>query len=195
MSAVPRSRPARLALWSAGGLLAVGAIGGSYVAGLRLWNGTPYPPADPDRIAVRLKAQAQRVYDEAALPRTPEAPSRVGTSACDYRGLRSIAHIDQGRRDVRRFELSWRVTDVPEATARSAEERTRRRLERQGWKLTLQDVSDHGFWFEQPVSGDTIDVDWYRSTGTYAVTAYAPCGKVPDGFDEYAWAGAGWSPE
>ncbi|MYV64042.1 hypothetical protein GTW37_37890, partial [Streptomyces sp. SID4931] len=37
-----------------------------------LWYGTPYPQSDPDRIAVRLKDQAQRAYDEAALPGRPE---------------------------------------------------------------------------------------------------------------------------
>lgn len=165
------------------------------MAGLRLWNGAPYPVADPGQVAARLKAQVQQVYDEAALPGTPEAPTRVGTSACDYRGLKSIAHIDQGRRDVRRFELSWRMTEVPEATARSAQQRTRHRLEQNGWKLISENVSDRGFRFEQPETGDKVDVDWYQPTGTYAVTAYAPCGKVPDGFADYAWAGAGWAPE
>ncbi|MEV4505437.1 hypothetical protein [Streptomyces klenkii] len=119
----------------------------------------------------------------------------MSTSACDYRGLKAIARIDQGRRDARSFNLSWRVTDIPEATARSARERTRHRLEQNGWRLTRENVSDRGFRFEHPRTGDKIDVDWYQPTGTYAVTTYAPCGKVPAGFDEYAWQGARWAPE
>ncbi|MET9435784.1 hypothetical protein [Streptomyces sp. NPDC006551] len=191
MSSVPRSRPARAILWFACGLLAVGAG----VAGHRVWNGTPYPASDPDRVAARLKVEAQRVYDEAALPGIPAAPSRVETGTCSYRGLRSIAHIDRGRRDVRSFELSWRVTNVPEATARSAQDRTRLRLARHGWKLTSENISDRGFRFEHPETGDKVDVDWYRPTGTFAVSAYAPCGKLPDGFSEYDWPKADWAPE
>lgn len=40
---------------------------------------------------------------------------------------------------------------------------------------------------EHPGTGYTVDVDWYRSTGTFAVSTYAPCGRLPDGFDAYDW--------
>ncbi|MFJ9887430.1 hypothetical protein ACIQRW_16395 [Streptomyces sp. NPDC091287] len=39
-----------------------------------------------------------------------------------------------------------------------------------------------------------MDAHWYRETGTYAVSAYAGCGKLPTGFDEYAWPEAYWAP-
>ncbi|MFF4531568.1 hypothetical protein ACFY1P_20145 [Streptomyces sp. NPDC001407] len=194
MRSVLKVRRARVALWCAGGLLVIGVSVGMGAAVRWLWNGPPYPAADPDRVAARLKAEAGRVHDEAALPGALEAPARVETGACDYRGLRSIAHIDQGRSDVRDFRLSWQVTDVPEGAARSAQERTRRRLVRDGWRLISENVSDRGFRFERPGSGERVDVDWYRPTGTYAVTAYAPCGRVPDGFDEYQWPAARWAP-
>ncbi|MCC8477208.1 hypothetical protein LMJ41_04760 [Streptomyces globisporus] len=84
-----------------------------------LWYGTPYPQSDPDRIAVRLKDQAQRAYDEAALPGRPE--------------------VELGR-------------------------------------------VEH------------VDARWYRETGTYTVSAYAGCGKLPDGFYAYTWPERDWAP-
>ncbi|MEV4742520.1 hypothetical protein [Streptomyces sp. NPDC049555] len=189
MSSISRNRRARVAVWCIGGLLVIGAGVGVRLVGLWLWYGEPYPVADPDRVAARLEKEAGQVYDEAALPGPPKASLRAGTSACDYRGLRSIAHIDQGLGDVRSFRLSWQMTDVSETAARSARERTRLRLARDGWKLS-KNISDEFFRFEQPGTGDKVDVDWYRPTGTYTVTAYAPCGKVPDVFDENHWPAA-----
>lgn len=50
-----------------------------------------------------------------------------------------------------------------------------------------------GFRFEHPDTDDMVDVDWYEPTGTLAVSVYAPCGKFPAGFDEYAWPDSEWS--
>ncbi|MEU1862605.1 hypothetical protein [Streptomyces gardneri] len=186
----PRSRRARPFLWLGGGLLVAGVC----FAGHWVWNGPPYPKADPDRVAAQLKAEARRVYDEAALPGAPDAPSRVEPGTCYYRGLRSLAHIDQGRSDVRSFGLSWQIVGVPEDTARAAQDRTRLRLEREGWKLVSQNVSDRGFRFERPGSGDLVDVDWYEPTSTFVVHVYAPCGELPDGFDAYDWPQTDWTP-
>ncbi|MFJ7947763.1 hypothetical protein ACIQ6K_29545 [Streptomyces sp. NPDC096354] len=148
----------------------------------------------PDQVAVRLKGEAQRVYEEVALAGQPGVSSSgVETGTCYYRGLRSIAHIDEGRSDVRSFLLEWQVTDVPRSTARAGQERVRRRLVREGWRLTGENVSDMGFRFERPDTDDTVAVDWYERTGTLAVRVDAPCGKLPAGFDEYAWPGSEWS--
>ncbi|MFF9146874.1 hypothetical protein ACF1BN_18625 [Streptomyces sp. NPDC014861] len=40
-----------------------------------------------------------------------------------------------------------------------------------------------------------MGVDRYEPTGTYAVNAHEPRGRVPDGFDAYARPSAGWHPE
>lgn len=166
-----------------GALLAVGVS----VVGYRAWEGEPYPAVVPDQVAERLKGEAQRVYEEAALPGRPGVSSSgVETGTCYYRGLRSIAHIDEGRGDVRSFVLEWQVTDVPRSDARAGRERVRRRLEHVGWRLTGENVSDMGFRFERPGADETVAVDWYEHTGTLAVRVHAPCGKLPAGFDEYA---------
>ncbi|MGW4050668.1 hypothetical protein ACWENA_07530 [Streptomyces sp. NPDC004779] len=183
------SRPVRRAL------LATTAAGLAVLA-VALWFGSPYPAADPEAAAARLKAAAQRAYDEAGLPPgTEPAEGRVETGSCYYRGLRSLAHIDESRSDVHSFALRWAVRAVPAAAARAGQDRTRARLAAAGWKLTSENISDRGFRFEEPGTGRTVGVDWYASTGTYEVTAYEPCGRVPDGFDAYAWPSAAWEPE
>ncbi|MGC5536099.1 hypothetical protein [Streptomyces sp. SR-10] len=187
----PRFPGSRAARTLCGALVAAAA--GAALAWL--WDGTPYPEADPDRVTVRLKAQAQRAYDEAALPGRPEVgPVRVETGPCYYRGLRSVAHIDQSRPDVGDFRLEWRVTAVPENVARSGLHRMRARLVREGWTLVDTGVDMPGFRFRDPDNEGHVTARWYRETGTYAVSTYAGCGKLPDGFDEYAWPEARWSP-
>ncbi|MFJ6611223.1 hypothetical protein ACIQPT_13160 [Streptomyces sp. NPDC091289] len=194
---LPRSRAARALV----ALCAAVAVAATVAALAWLWNGPPYPKADPDRIAVRLKVQAQRAYDEAALPGRPEVGrGRVETGTCYYRGLRSLAHIDRGRPDVRSFGLAWQVTAVPEDVARSGLLRMRARLEREGWTLVDTGVDRPGFRFRNPAGEDDVqqvehvDARWYRETGTYTVSAYAGCGKLPDGFDAYAWPERDWVP-
>lgn len=172
------------------------------VAGNFVWNGAPYPSADPDAVAQRLKDRSDELYDGFALPEKYAADSgRVDTGACYYRGLRSIAHIDEARSDVRSFGLDWSVPDVPEATARDAQRRVRHRLVQQGWKLTHEDdraeatFRQLGFRFENPEGGDQVDVQWNDSTTTLFISVYAPCGQVPDGFVEYGWPEADWQPK
>ncbi|MFG3406472.1 hypothetical protein [Streptomyces sp. NPDC048142] len=129
------------------------------------------------------------------MPGRPEVgPVRVETGTCYYRGLRSLAHIDQGRPDVRSFGLDWRVTALPEDVARSGLHRMRARLEHEGWTFVDTRVDRPGFRFRNPDNGDLVYAHWYRETGTYAVSTYADCGKLPTGFDAYAWPKADWTP-
>ncbi|MFD4372608.1 hypothetical protein [Streptomyces sp. NPDC058486] len=183
------SRPVRRAL------LATAAAGLAVLAAA-VWFGSPYPAADPEAAAARLKDEARWAYDEARLPPgTVPVEGRVETGSCYYRGLRSLAHIDEARSDVRSFALRWEVRGVSGAAARAGQDRTRARLAAAGWRLISENVSDRGFRFEDPASGRTVSVDWYEPTGTYAMTGYVPCGRLPDGFDEYAWPSAAWHPE
>lgn len=163
--------------------------------GHRVWNGDPYPSADPDAVAVQLKRDAQLVYDDLALPGRPEVKSQFRTGTCYYRGLRSLAHIDRGRLDVSSFQLDWDVTGVSRETARAGQDRVRLRLIREGFELTREDTGDApmGFRFTHPDSGHMVDVRWFERTRMLTVTAYAPCGKVPAGFDEYEWPQRAWT--
>ncbi|MGW6577144.1 hypothetical protein ACWGAN_33905 [Streptomyces sp. NPDC054945] len=175
----PRPRPLYAALVVGAVALLLATCWGAY----RLWNGAPYPEVDPAIVATRLGAEAARVQDDLALPAGADSPpDRLETGACYYRGLRSLAHIDQARMDVSSFALTWQTTDVPEETARAGQARVRARLSQQGWKIHEETVSERGFRYEDPSTGDQVDVGWYRHTGTLAVSIYAPCGKVPDGY-------------
>ncbi|MET9689806.1 hypothetical protein ABZY81_15200 [Streptomyces sp. NPDC006514] len=175
----PRSRPVLVAL-ALGGVMCCLLVGwGAY----RLWNGAPYPEADPHVVATRLGAEAERVESDLALPAGPRSPSdRMETGACYYRGLRAFAHIDSARRDVHTFSVERETTGLPEDTARTAQERVRSRLSQQGWKLISQNVSSMGFRYENQDTGDQVHVDWYEYTGTLAFRIYAPCAKIPDGY-------------
>ncbi|MFI6948027.1 hypothetical protein [Streptomyces sp. NPDC050422] len=188
----------RSALYAVTGVVLVAAA----VAGNAVWNGTPYPSADPDAVAQRLKARSDWVYDGFALPGKYAAESgSVDTGACYYNGLRGIAHIDEPRSDVRSFGLDWNVPDVPQATALEAQRRVRQRLVQQGWKLTHEGdragatFRELGFRFENPEGGDQVDVRWNDSTTTLFISVYASCGQVPDAFEEYGWSEAVWHPK
>ncbi|MFE7753063.1 hypothetical protein [Streptomyces sp. NPDC057428] len=192
----------RPVLYAVTGLVIVALSVAAVVAGNFVWNGAPYPSAAPDAVAKRLKDRSDGVYDGFALPEKHAAGSgRVDTGACYYRGLRSIAHIDEARSDVRSFGLDWSVPDVPEATARAAQRRVRHRLVQQGWRLTHEGdragatFRQLGFRFENPEGGDHVDVQWNDSTTTLFISVYAPCGQVPDGFVEYGWPEADWQPK
>ncbi|GFH38214.1 hypothetical protein [Streptomyces pacificus] len=181
-------------------LLAVAAVAGNF-AWNAAGNGAPYPSADPDAVAQRLTARSDEVYDGFALQEKHAAgPGRVVTGACYSRGLRGIAHIDEARSDVRSFGLDWSVPDVPEATAREAQQRVRGQLVRQGWRLThegdraVTGYRQLGFRFEDPADGYQVDVRWNESTTTLFVSVYAPCAQVPTGFVEHGWPEADWRP-
>ncbi|WP_158781022.1 hypothetical protein [Streptomyces sp. NRRL S-237] len=175
----PRLRPVYAAVVLGVAALLLATCWGAY----RLWNGAPFPEVDPAIVATRLGAEAERVQDDLALPAGAESPpDRMETGACYYRGLRSVAHIDEARADVRTFILDWRTTGVPKDTARTGQERVRARLSQQGWKLISENISDRGFRYEDRKTGDQVDVNWYASTGTLAVSIHAPCGKIPDGY-------------
>lgn len=92
-----------------------------------------------------------------------------------------------------RRSVRGRVRRQRRRRRRAGQERVRRRLEREGWRLTGENVSDMGFRFEYPDTDDIVDVDWYEPTRTLAVSVYAPCGKLPAGIDEYAWPDSEWS--
>ncbi|MGW2182909.1 hypothetical protein ACWCXX_33535 [Streptomyces sp. NPDC001732] len=202
-SPVRRTRVSkRSVLYAVIGLATVALLAATVVAGNAVWNGAPYPSVDPDAVAQRLKSRSDEVYDGFALPEKYAAnASRFDTGACYYRGLRGIAHIDRGRRDVRSFGLDWSMPGVPEAAARDAQRRVRQQLVRKGWKLTHEgdrvgaNLRELGFRFEDPEGGDQIDVRWNDSTTTLFISVYAPCGQVPDSFVDYDWAEADWHPK
>ncbi|MGV9316854.1 hypothetical protein ACWDR0_32450 [Streptomyces sp. NPDC003691] len=179
-------------LWSVGVLVLV--VAG--VLGVRLWNGEPYPGSDPERVAVELEQRAQELYEDAALPEGTRAESPgVRKGGCQYRGLRGILHLDDGRRpDVWHFWLDWSAPRTDAAAARAGQERIRARLERLGWENVRGIFGDMGFRYRDPASGEQVDASWYRATGTLLVRVASPCGEVPQRFRDGGWPARSWQP-
>ncbi|MEU0272842.1 hypothetical protein [Streptomyces sp. NPDC006307] len=183
-------------------LLAVGVDAGAKKVS-ELWNGKPYPSADPAAVARLLQERSQWAYDGLGLPPATAGAvhsSGMDTGACYYRGLRGFGHIDDARLDVVDFSLRWEVPGTPENTAREAEQRLRQRLEDAGWKRTHDGNRRHeefvelGYRYRQPDAEDHIDVRWNNRTTTLFVSVYAPCGQVRPGSLDTEAAKAGWSP-
>ncbi|MEU7280399.1 hypothetical protein AB0A69_16665 [Streptomyces sp. NPDC045431] len=183
-------------------LLAVGVDAGAKKVS-ELWNGRPYPAADPAAVSQKLQERSQWTYDGFGLPPATAGAVQAGgmsTGACYYRGLRGFGHIDEARMDVVDFGLRWEVPGVPEDTARQAQQRLRKRLEGAGWKLThdgnrtLEELVELGYRYQQPGGEDHIDVRWNNRTTTLVVTVYAPCGQVRPGSLDTEAAKASWAP-
>lgn len=157
-----------------------------------------------------------RTAGETESRRLTARPNGTGNPATghlrDLRSLRLVLssterrrrlkpRIDQARSDVRSLGLDWSVSDIPEVTARDAQQRVRHRPVQQGWNLT-QDrdragaaFRELGFRLEHPDNGDQVDIKWNNSTTTLFVSVYAPCGKVPDDCNEHVWTEAEWHPK
>lgn len=184
-----------------GGTLTVGAAMAVSRGAQAVWEGAPYPKADPDAVARRLKERSQLTYDAFGLPGAHTVqPARMSDGACYYRGLESLGHIDEARRDVRSFGLSWSVEDVPEEQARASQDRLRQQLAERGWELTRDWNRESsgsltlGSTFRHPGTPDQIHVKWNDSTTTLFVDVYAECGRVPAGYDSTAEWTAAWVP-
>lgn len=166
------------------------------------WNGEPYPSADPDAVAERLKTRSNEVYDSFALAKKYAAqPSRVDTGACYHRGLSGYVNLDRARLDVSSFRLYWDVPNVPEPTARDALRQARQQLTSHGWEFShdwadsTSSLLELGFRYEEPGRGDKVDLRWNSSTTTLFVEVYAPCTQVPDEFNAHDWPAADWLPK
>ncbi|MEV8536314.1 hypothetical protein [Streptomyces sp. NPDC051211] len=184
----PPRRPGRGRILAAGcAALVVGAVFLAAPSVSAWWDrvlsGEPYPDADPYAEVARLKSEAQRAYDAAALPESIvlEASGAGTGSSCPYRGLAGLKHIDGVRTDVNGHETRWMAVGVTEADARPALARYRRILEADGWLQVREedrrngDFASVGFRFENPRTGDLSDVDWSSSRGAFVVTGYSDC--------------------
>ncbi|WBO65375.1 hypothetical protein [Streptomyces camelliae] len=166
-------------------LLAVAAVAGC----TRLWDGEPYPVADPVATATRLDGYTQAVYDALDLPDAelePGGSPEADGYGCSYRGLR---HLDEELSDspgsppgVVDVSSGWALKGVSRAEAVSAMQRARAELTRQGWKVAGYENSRS--WLRlslKPVNGeDTVSVEAYPGD-RLQVAAYAECARYPSG--------------
>lgn len=143
----PAPAPARrrkIRAASAAGLALVAVVGfARWFA--PIWDGTPYPVADPAATARELEGHTQSAYAALGLPRAeladwPGAGLAADGHDCHLRGMRhwserGIAYPPQAP-GVVTVSDTWGLRGVPRAEAEPALERVRKALTQQGWKVT-----------------------------------------------------------
>lgn len=154
----------------------------------RVWNGAPYPVADPAATARRLDGHTQAVYDVLGLPdaELDTNPYDVGQTAgenCGYPGLGHVSAQLNGSHvpGVVTVSSSWRLRGVTRAQADSALARSRQALAGKGWQVTeYRNIHDRviGVEAQPPGSGDRVHISAFPGD-RFEVTAHAECARYP----------------
>ncbi|MFF3915196.1 hypothetical protein ACFYZB_17165 [Streptomyces sp. NPDC001852] len=159
--------------------------------GQRVWEGTPFPVADPAVTAQRLDRHTWQAYDALDLPQaTLDTEWGGGREAeaygCEYRGL---SHLGDELSDsppnvpgVVSVSTEWALKGVTEDAGQAALRRARGALRRQGWRVTTYTSLDHSISLSAtpPHSDATVRLDTYPR-GRLAVSASAGCVRCPKG--------------
>ncbi|MFF2143698.1 hypothetical protein [Kitasatospora sp. NPDC058190] len=180
--------------------LAVLAVAGSVVLGgvkvTGVWEGAPFPVADPAAIAERLNGQTLAVYDALEVPNglVLDLSNSLGVEAdiydCHGRGL---SHFLDNLEDTAPYEprtaaisAGFTVTGLTHPQAAEAMERAHGALTAQGWTVESQEAPDHiQLKLKPPSTGpngvsDTVFVDFYDPSGFFTVEAHAECARYLD---------------
>ncbi|MFG2777563.1 hypothetical protein ACGFY7_06820 [Streptomyces prunicolor] len=188
-------RRRRLLVASAAVLALAGAVVGTVGVARwseRLWEGDPYPVADPAATAQRLDGHTQAVYDVLGLPHAqldpdwPGGGSEADGYGCYYRGLKhwseQLSDSPPSPPHVVDVSNEWALKGVSRDQAVSALRRVRKALTRQGWKVTAYENSRA--WLRLaltlPDTDDTVSIQTYPRD-RLQVSAYADCARYPSG--------------
>ncbi|MFD0415583.1 hypothetical protein [Streptomyces sp. NPDC127108] len=157
-----------------------------------VWEGEPYPVADPAATSRHLDERSQAVYDALALPDARLDTKRSGPRAytdaytCDRRGLRTLSDAldpsPPSEPHVVSVTYDWTLRDVPRARAVTALAHARRELTRQGWKVAEHQNDRYGLELSMrpPRDGTSVAITAYPG-GRLEVSAYAGCARYPEG--------------
>lgn len=163
-----------------------------------VWEGDPYPVADPAATSRRLDERTQRVYDALALPDARLDTERSAARAeaegygCYRRGMRhwsdAFAGSPPSEPHVVNVSYDWTLRGVPRARAATAVEHAKKELTREGWKVAAHDDDRFGLRLKvvAPGGGLSVSVTSYPS-GRLEIAGYADCARYPSGtnLDEY----------
>ncbi|AOR32459.1 hypothetical protein BFF78_16540 [Streptomyces fodineus] len=160
--------------------------------GLRIWEGTPFPVADPAVTAQRLDQRTVQAYDALDLPQAKLDTEWTGGGrtaqayGCEYRGL---SHLGDQLSDsppnvpgVVTVSTEWALKGVTEDAGQAALRRARAALRRQGWRVTTYTSRNHSISLEAtpPHSDARVGLDTYPG-GRLALSASAGCLRYPKG--------------
>lgn len=156
----------------------------------RLWEGDPYPVANPAATAQRLDGHTQAVYDALGLPHAQLDPDWPGggseVDGCYYRGLKhwseQLSDSPPSLPHVVGVSNEWALKRVSRDQAVSALRRVRKELTRQGWKVTAYENSRAwlSLTLTLPDTDDTVSIQTYPRD-RLQVSAYADCARYPSG--------------
>ncbi|MDX3642188.1 hypothetical protein [Streptomyces sp. MB09-02B] len=155
-----------------------------------IWNGTPYPVADPRATADRLDGHTQTVYDALDLAEAELEPGYGNDGngyGCHYRGLRhllkQLPSTPPSVPGVVDVSNEWALRGTSTAEAQAAVGRARKALTAQGWQVTRYDrIKDLFDLAMRPPGndGDAVRVSTYPQ-GLVVVSAYGACARYPSG--------------
>ncbi|GHC52794.1 hypothetical protein [Streptomyces flavofungini] len=157
-----------------------------------VWQGDPYPVADPAATSRHLDERSQTVYDALALPHARLDAERSGVRAytdaynCDRRGLRTWSDAldpsPPSEPHVVSVSYDWTLRDVPRARAVVALQHARKELTREGW--TVAEHRDDRYRLQlsvrPPKDGTSVTLTAYPGD-RLEVSAYADCARYPKG--------------
>ncbi|MFJ4184083.1 hypothetical protein [Kitasatospora sp. NPDC089509] len=179
----------------------LGVVGGEAVAEgwTGVWEGKPYPVADPVAVAAHLDARTQSVYDALDLPPgltlSSEPDIDDGITAriygvCRPRGLaHALENLNDGGADQPRTAVlgaRFTLAGVTGAQRTEALDRARRTLTAQGWTVGAVDDFGHGprLALTPPATGpgalaETASVGFDPVGHTLVVMATTECASYP----------------
>lgn len=169
--------------------LALGMVAGVWWCA-RLWDGVPYPVADPAATARQVDRHTQAVYDVLDLPQAeldtgwPGRGLDADGSSCYRRGLRhwgdQLSDSPPSEPHTVMVHDSWALTGVSPAQAESALKRARRALTQRGWTVTAYEHSRQRLrlTLTPPRTDITVVLEAYPGD-RLQVAAHADCARYP----------------
>ncbi|MER7708652.1 hypothetical protein ABTX81_37955 [Kitasatospora sp. NPDC097605] len=177
---------------SAAGVLLVGVVFLTGLKAVELWQGEPFPVADPVTVAQRLDGQTQTIYDALQLPSARLDPDWPGSGieatvqSCYARGLgEALNDSPPPEPGTAAVHESWALEGVPAAEAVEAMARARRTLTAAGWEITSSSESpaeDADLYLRPPATGDGVTVRTgvrFYPSGVLEVFAISECLRYP----------------
>ncbi|MFJ8470981.1 hypothetical protein [Kitasatospora sp. NPDC094011] len=180
----------------------LGTVGGEAVAEgwTGVWDGEPYPVADPAAVAAHLDARTQSVYDALALPPGVTLAAEPGADdgitariygVCRPRGLaHALENLNDGGADQPRTAVlgaRFTLAGVGADQWTEALGRVRRTLAGQGWTVDAVDDSGRGprLTLTPPATGpgalaETASVSFDPVDHILVVAARTECASYPD---------------
>ncbi|MFE0424490.1 hypothetical protein [Streptomyces sp. NPDC058953] len=167
--------------------------------GDRLWRGIPYPTADPDTAADRVRDESRRIHtDLGARPDRAPVFNTLRSSRCLVRAEIRVEKTDRSAVGVRHV---WELDGVDRAAARTAIDQAGRRLRDDRWKEEYaydektNSRGGMGARYKHPDTGYRVAIQWVPYRNGLLVDVESPCRTIPDGHPKATGGPLEWRPD